>query len=51
MDGVTVRTAHIEVEGTTVDGWRAEYDGTDAVGHSREGALRNLIKAVAQEAL
>jgi len=51
MSGVEVKRARINENGTEVEGWTASFDGTTAVGHGREEALRNLVVAVAQEAL
>ena len=48
---VEVKQAQIDVAGTQIDGWVARYDGSEAKGHSREGALKNLVVAVAQESL
>ncbi|WP_175607308.1 hypothetical protein [Natrinema saccharevitans] len=47
--GVDVRRGEIDAGGTTHDGWVAAFDGTEAVGISREDALKRLVTAVAQE--
>lgn len=50
--GVIIRRSSILVDGeNTVEGWVAEFDGTEAKGISREEALRSLVKAVGQEVL
>lgn len=46
---VDVRRGEIDAGGSTCDGWVTIYDGTEAVSISREGALKRLVIAVAQE--
>lgn len=46
---VDVRRGQIQTEAGVVDGWVAEFDGTEGVGHGREEALRQLVINVARE--
>lgn len=47
--GVDVRRSTVNFGGDVHDGWVATFDGTEAVGISREDALKNLVVAAAQE--
>ncbi len=48
-DGVEIQRAEVETPIGAVDGWIARFDGTESIGHSREGALRQLVVDVARE--
>ena len=47
--GVELHQSTVNFGGDVHDGWVASFDGTEAIGISREDALKNLVVAAAQE--